>query len=81
MYFRASCICRMDPLVEVIRPNWGLLKLAFGKPHTGWLRKLNASMRNCRACPSLMRKSLWAEKSRVNPGGPIMLLRAALPNE
>jgi len=35
MYLSANCICRIDPLVDVMRPNWGLDRFEFGNPHAG----------------------------------------------
>src|ERR1041384_3551813 len=37
-------------------------------------------MRNCKACPSVIRKSFIAEKSTFQVEGPIRLLRPQLPN-
>ena len=44
-YLSASCICRMLPFVDVIRPKFVPESDVFGSPHTGWFMILNASAR------------------------------------
>src|SRR5258707_10979228 len=54
--------------------------LAFGLAKLGWFRRLKASNRNIRLCPSLIRNCREIPASNeVNPG-PVMVLRPEVPN-
>ena len=76
----------MLALVPVIWPklaDGALFELphdALGTSHSTWLGALNISIRNCRDCFSVTRKSLIVEKSKFTCLGPRRSLRAQLPN-
>src|SRR5436309_13973322 len=62
---------------------WPELKNGKGGPKLGWFKMLKNSARNCTLKLSeifFTAKFLYSEKSRLTNGGPMTLLRPALPS-
>src|SRR5438270_355982 len=69
-----------EALALVITPKSGLLNVVFGLLKFTRLNALKNSARNCRLRRSRITKFFSTDMSRLCSGGPVMMLRPALPN-
>src|SRR5690606_15036170 len=75
----ANCSSRGGPAVRM-RPKFGELRSATGRPKFGWLKTLNASARNWSRTSLPSVKLRTSDTSTFVYDGPRAMFRPALPN-
>ena len=75
-----NCMIRGSPVIVVIRPNVPVAKLLFGSPQLKVLNRLNTSSRNSIVRIAAKDTRRDSARSTLWKPGPLMLLRAVVPN-